>query len=264
MQEAVSDILHERARETESIGRMLGVSMAAHVVLMALIVFLPSGWLMPAAPAEENALMISLGGVEGPDTGGMNPLSGRTAQAVREPDAPRRPEPAPVADASKMAIPTNVTPAPPKPPPPKPAAKPAERSTSKTPTTGDRVATGSSKVDTGAPPIPFGGLASQAGGGFGGVRTDYANFCCPEYLRTMTDLIRRNWQRNQGAVGSTHMKFVVQRDGTITGIEVEKSSGQALLDQAARRALTLTRLPPLPREFTERQLTVYLEFGFER
>jgi TonB family protein len=264
VQEAVSDILHERARETESIGRMLGVSIAAHVVMMAVIVFMPSEWLTPARSAEENALMISLGGVDGPDTGGLNPLSGRTAQAVREPDAPRRPEPLPMADTSAMTLPTNVKPTPPKPPPPKPVAKPAERSTSKTPATGTRVATGSAKVDTGAPPRPFGGLATQAGGGFGGARTDYANFCCPEYLRTMTDLIRRNWQRNQGAVGSTHMKFVVQRDGTITGIEVEKSSGQALLDQAARRALTLTKLPPLPREFTGRQLTVYLEFEFER
>lgn len=264
MQEAVSDILQERARETESIGRMLWVSIAAHVVLMAIVVLLPSGWLTPERPAEENALMISLGGVEGPDVQGMTQISGRTAQAVREPEAPTRPEPAPMADASKMTIPSNVKPVPPKPPPPKPVTKPAERSTSKTPTTGKEVATGSSKVDTGARPVPFGGLGSQSGGGFGGARTDYANFCCPEYLRTMTDLIRQNWQRNQGAAGSTHMKFVVQRDGTITGIEVEKSSGQALLDQAARRALTVTKLPPLPREFTDRQLTVYLEFAFSR
>jgi TonB family protein len=60
------------------------------------------------------------------------------------------------------------------------------------------------------------------------------------------------------------MRFVVQRDGTITGIEVEKSSGQALLDQASRRALTLTQLPPLPREFPGKQLTVYLPFEYQR
>jgi periplasmic protein TonB len=264
VQEAVSDILQERARETESIGRMVGVSLAAHVVLMALIVFLPSGWLAPARPAEENALMISLGGVEGPNVQGMTQISGRTAQAVREPDAPARPEPPPAADTSKMIAPTNVKPVPPKPPPSKPVTKPAERSTSKTPTTGKEVATGASKVDTGARPVPFGGLASQAGGGFGGARTDYANFCCPEYLNTMVDRIRGNWQRQQGATGVAHMRFVVQRDGSITGIEVEKSSGQALLDQASTRALTLTRLPPLPREFTGKQLTVYLPFEYQR
>jgi periplasmic protein TonB len=264
VQEAVSDILHERARETESIGRMLGVSVAAHVVLMAVIVFMPSEWLTPARPAEENALMISLGGVEGPDVEGMTQISGRTAQAVREPDAPRRPEPLPMADTSAMTLPTNVKPTPPKPPPPRPVTKPAERSTSKTPTTGKEVATGASKVDTGARPVPFGGLASQAGGGFGGVTTDYADFCCPEYINTMVTRIRENWQRQQGAAGISYMRFVVQRDGTITGIEVEKSSGQALLDQASRRALTLTQLPPLPREFPGKQLTVYLPFEYQR
>lgn len=264
MQEAVSQILIDRSRETDSMSRMLVVSVAAHVVLMALVVFLPADWFSTSRIVDENALMIELGGVEGPDTGGMTPLSGRTTQAVREPDAPARLEPPPVADTSTMAIPTNVKPAPPKPLPPKPVEKPAARSTSKTPTTGAEVKTGSSKVDTGAPPVPFGGLASSGGGGFGGARTDYANFCCPEYLTTMTDLIRRNWQRNQGAAGTVHMKFVIQRNGTITGVEVEKSSGQALLDQAARRALTLTTLPGLPREFTGRQLTVYLEFEFQR
>jgi TonB family protein len=264
MQEAVSQVLTDRARETDTISRMLMVSVAAHLVLGAVVVYLPSGLFSTAREAEPNALMISLGGVEGPDTGGMTPLSGRTAQAVREPDARPVPEPPPAADLSKMALPATVKPTPPKPPPPKPVAKPAERSTSRTPTTGKEVATGSSKVDTGARPVPFGGLSTQGGGGFGGARTDYADFCCPEYLRTMTDLIRRNWQRQQGAAGATHMKFVIRRDGSIDGIEVEKSSGQALLDQAARRALTLTTLPPLPREFKERQLTVYLAFEYER
>lgn len=262
MQEAVSQILDERARDIDSMSRMLGVSIAAHIVLLALVIFLPAGWFSSSRSIDENALMIELGGVEGPETGGMTPVSGRTAQVQREPDAPPRPEPPPVADTSKMTLPTNVKPTPPK-APPKPVAKPAPQSTSKTPTTGAKPQTGSSKVDTGAPPVPFGGLAS-GGGGFGGVKTDFANFCCPSYLTTMLDLIRRNWQRQQGAVGTVSMKYTIQRDGTITNVEVEKSSGQALLDQAARRALLLTKLPPLPQEFPDRQLTVYLEFEFQR
>jgi protein TonB len=146
----------------------------------------------------------------------------------------------------------------------KPVEKPADRSASRTPTSGAEVKTGSARVDTGAAPIPFGGLSS-AGGGGDGARTDYANFCCPEYLRTMTDMIRARWERNQGATGTVHMKFTVTREGFLTGIEVEKSSGQALLDQASRRALANTnRLPPLPRAFTENTLTVYLAFEYQR
>jgi TonB family protein len=126
------------------------------------------------------------------------------------------------------------------------------------------VKTGSSRVDTGAAPVPFGGLSSGGGGGEGAT-TDFANFCCPAYLVQVSALIKRNWQRNQGAAGSVTIKAVINRDGTITGIEVEKPSGQALLDQAAQRALVQTnRLPALPREFTENRLTIHLIFDYQR
>ncbi len=43
------------------------------------------------------------------------------------------------------------------------------------------------------------------------------------------------------------VKFTIQRDGTITGAEVEKSSGYTALDIAALRAVVGARqLPPLP------------------
>ena len=52
----------------------------------------------------------------------------------------------------------------------------------------------------------------------------------------------------------------------LTQVELEKPSGQALLDLEARRAVLKTmQLPPLPREFTGRaHLTVHLTFDFQR
>ena len=263
MQEAVSQILDERAHEADGIGRMVGLSVLAHAALAALVVLLPSGWLSPSRPPEGPIMTISLGGAPGPEIAGRTQISGRTAQVQREPDAKPAPEPPPIAKVPEMVAPSPAAKPAPR-TPEKPVEKPVDRSTSKTPTTGREVATGASKVDTGAKPVPFGGLASGGGGDTSGARTDYANFCCPEYLRTMTDLIRRNWQRNQGASGVTHMKFTVQRDGRITGIAVEKPSGQALLDLASQRALTTVRLPALPREFPEQTLTVYLAFEYNR
>lgn len=262
MQEAVSQVLIDRSRDADGISRMIGVSVLAHAALMALVVLLPSGWLSPAADPETRSMVISLGGAEGPETGGMTPISGRTAQVEREPEAKPAPE-APVAKPPEMVAPSPTTKPAPR-TPPKPVEKPVDKSASRKPTSGAEVAEGAARVDTGARPVPFSGLSTNAGGGAGGARTDYANFCCPEYLRTMTDMIRRNWQRQQGAAGTTHMKFTVERDGTITAIEVEKSSGQALLDLASQRALTVTKLPPLPREFPERVLTVYLSFQYQR
>jgi TonB family protein len=90
------------------------------------------------------------------------------------------------------------------------------------------------------------------------------NFCCPAYLQQMTQMIRRHWVRNQPVAGKVQVRFVVLRDGRITHVEVEDSGG-ALLDLASRRALANTRqLPPLPREFPDSSLTVYLVFEYFR
>jgi TonB family protein len=64
--------------------------------------------------------------------------------------------------------------------------------------------------------------------------------------------------------GKVQMRFVVQRDGRITAVEVEESGG-TLLDLASRRALANARqLPPLPAEFPDNTLTVYLVFEYYR
>jgi protein TonB len=57
--------------------------------------------------------------------------------------------------------------------------------------------------------------------------------------------------------------FEIGRDGTVTGLKVEKSSGNALYDQAALRAITdATPLPPLPDDFKESSLRVHLGFNY--
>jgi TonB family protein len=61
------------------------------------------------------------------------------------------------------------------------------------------------------------------------------------------------------------VKYTIQRDGTLTNIQVEKPSGYPTLDFLAVRALQLTRkLPPLPAPFTEPSLTVHLVFEYTR
>jgi len=63
----------------------------------------------------------------------------------------------------------------------------------------------------------------------------------------------------------TVMKFVIQRDGTITGVETDQPSRNPVLDLESRRALVTTRqLPPLPAAFTRPTLTVFLSFEYKR
>ena len=261
MQEAVSTVLHERAREAEGLSRMVAVSLAVHAALIAGFLVMPQDW--HARPENNTSVMtISLGGAEGPDTGGMTTMSERPVQSIAKPDAPKLAETPPAPKAPEMVEPDRVAKSIAK--PVKPAPNPAEKSPARTPTAGAEIKAGSARVRTGGAAIPFGGLA-QGGGGAGGVRLDVQNFCCPEYLAQMVQRIKQNWQPNQGATGQPEIKFTIRRDGVLTNVELEKSSGQALLDLEARRAVHRTaQLPPLPKAFPGASLTVHLTFDFQR
>jgi TonB family protein len=122
---------------------------------------------------------------------------------------------------------------------------------------------GTARVDTGAKGQGFG--LSTSGGGGGGSRLDTQDFCCPEYVVDMLKRIRGNWSQQQQATGVVMTQFTIARDGQLTNIQVEMSSGNPLLDIASQRALMTTKsIAPLPAAFPDSQLTVHLEFRYER
>jgi TonB family protein len=258
MQEAVSAILHDRAREAEGISRMLMLSIGAHILIVGMVWLTPTEW--RSRPARDAAVMeLSLGGMEGPNTGGMTAMAGRAVEEIAKPNAPKVDAPPPPR-APEMTESTAVV----KPPPTPVKPTKTDPAKGKTPTAGPEIKTGAARVNTGGAAIPFGGLA-QGGGGAGGVQLDVKGFCCPEYLAQMVQKIRQNWNARQGAGGQPTIKFTIRRDGMLTNVELEKPSGQELLDLEARRAVIRTQqLPPLPREFTESSLTVHLTFDFQR
>jgi TonB family protein len=211
----------------------------------------------PADQAPPVLMQISLGGAPGPRSGGMTPLAGRAAEAA-PPEAKPTPVAPPAPKAPEMALPkTDTRKTPPRTPP-----RRAEDSKSRETPKAAQASEGTAVAQTGATGQAF-GLTTGGGGTMGFL--DVANFCCPEYLATMMQLIQRNWNRNQQATGDTQVKFTIQRDGRLTGVEVEKPSGYLALDMSAQRAMLVTRqLPPLPPQFTEPTLTVHLIFRYER
>jgi TonB family protein len=264
MHEAVSDILLERSREADGAGRMVLISLLAHTVLITAVVVMPASWRSSSHSSDVTPMMITLSSGGGPDTGGMTPIAGKPVQEVATESKPAPVAP-PAAKTPEMILPEPKAPA--AKTPPKPTERPVDKSSTRKPTTGPQVKAGDARADTGGAPIPFGGLTRPAGASSAGaaVTTDYANFCCPEYLNQMVDLIKRNWSANQGATGQVQVKFTIRRDGTITNVELEKPSNISLLDLESQRALAKTRtLPPLPREFSENTLTVHLVFDYHR
>jgi TonB family protein len=262
MQEAVSDVLRMRAREVAGLNRMVVVSLAAHSLLIAALLFIPESW-RSGRPRQTPVMMtISLGGSAGPKTGGMTQMAGRPVQAVAPPE-PRRVDTPPAAKTPEMVVPDPAAKLKPR-PPAKPLDKPIDKSTTRKPTSGPEIKSGAARADTGGQPIPFGGLSTSGGGGTGAT-LDVKDFCCPEYIQTMVDRIRSNWNANQGATGQVVVKFTIRSDGMLTNVEVERASGHPVLDMESRRAVLYTRqLPPLPAQFAEPHLTVHLNFGYQR
>lgn len=258
-QDAVTPILVERAAMRGGLWPRVGMSALLHVLVLPIVLI----W-MVANPDEQPAptavMSISLGGAPGPRSGGMTPMSARAAEA-----APPTPRPVPVAPAPakapEMALPRTDT----RKPPPRETPKQApDDAKGRTAATAPEARQGSAVAETGAATgAAFAGLTTGGGGTSGYL--DVANFCCPDYLATMIQLIQRNWSAKQQVDGDTLIKYTIHRDGRLTDVEIEKSSGYFALDQTAQRALLVTRrLPPLPPQFTESTLTVHLIFRYER
>jgi TonB family protein len=242
--DAVSEVLIARADKGDGLSNLVGASALAHIVIVGAFVFLPAAWFGARNKPPETIMQISLGGPIGPNDGGLSTLGGRTIQQVVPVEAKKPVEPVrpPSAKPPEMIEPTKA--------PPKQVTP-----------NGAEIQKGSSIAETGAKGMGF-GLSS--GGGGGGGHLEVSNFCCPDYLTTMVAAIKSNWNSQQGATGRTHLRFVVQKDGRIVDITVEQSSGVETMDLFARRALILTKLPPLPAGYTEPALAVHLYFDYTR
>lgn len=255
--DAVTLILINRARTDESIASVLGASVLAHAALVIGLVALPVTWFGGKPREPENVMRISLGSAEGPRSGGLSTLGARPVQQVLENPKAVEPVRPPAAREPEMIEPVKNAPK-----KTEPAKTAANDPRSRTPTKGKEVASGTAVADTRTRGTGF-GLSS---GGFGGgMQLDIANFCCPEYLATMRELILRNWNSKQQADGTTWIRFVIRRDGRITSVQVAQSSGSPALDYFSQRALQLVgQFPPLPTAYTEPELTVRLAFEYKR
>lgn len=244
--------------ETRRLTRRIWWSVGIHVGAVALAFLLPRSWLgVDAEP--KNIMTISLGGTPGPKSTGTTSIGGRTVERVAPPE--QRPEPirptpaqppAPVAvkATSKPAVaPTQTSP------------KPAQTPPARTAVTGPQVTAGNSAVETGA--RSQGAGLTFGGGGTGG-ETDLSNFCCQEYLQHILGTIESRWAKGQNGRGTTVLRFTIRRDGSIdTGnLTVFQSSGNSILDRAARAALFDARLMPLPGEYPNPTLTIRLSFPY--
>jgi TonB family protein len=110
------------------------------------------------------------------------------------------------------------------------------------------------------------GTGTGTGGpGYGG-SAGLSNFPYTYYLQIITDRVSANWFTSlvdPGVSGNfqTIILFRINRDGQVSDLKVEESSGMAPLDLSAMRAVKASApFPPLPRDYDEAYLVIHLIF----
>lgn len=126
---------------------------------------------------------------------------------------------------------------------------------------------GGSGMGTG---LRIGSGTGGGGGGFGpggpGYGSGLANFPYTYYLDIITDRVSANWFSSlvdPGVSGNfqTIIFFKILKNGQVTDVSIEQSSGITPLDLSALRAVKASApFPPLPRDYEDAYLGIHLIF----
>src|SRR5438477_1274036 len=90
MREDVHDIILARSQPPKGANKILTMSIGVHVLVVAIVIFMPRSWLS-AQHAAPKVMTITLSGSVGPKSTGMTAIGSRPTEAVAP--EPKRPEP---------------------------------------------------------------------------------------------------------------------------------------------------------------------------
>lgn len=264
----VDRVLHQRQHRVSrgARRRFLAVSTIGHILVSILFVVLPGLLDEKPKPLEAIAVIVvppqALGTIDPPPP---PPPTKKPPEPQREtPPPPPPPEPKretpppkddrPVLPDTKPAKKPEPTPPPPTPAPPPPPAPEPERDVAPPPPTTPPTASPFARRKGSPTGDPIGASTRSATLG-----VEDPNFTYGYYLDRVVALISENWVRPQTGATDALLHFRIERDGTISSVELRRSSGDAAFDRAARRAVESTSpLPPLPRGYQKDHLGINL------
>jgi len=256
--DAISDLLAERERQDHGMPTTLLVSLTGHFGLAGLAFLLPL-----LLPHDQKINVVEGYVVVLPRGGGGTPQI--TTPPAPEPVAKPKPEesaappappvvlkPPPKAEPrpNALPLPDSKTRRPPTPPPVRATTKPTTA-----PSSGSAGTAPSRSTASATPGLEFGppGPGVPTGTDTGG---DW-------YLASVQQKIWMLWnqQIKTGFTQAVGVEFTIMPDGSMTGLRVTQSSGSALLDLAAQRAVqNAAPFAPLPREYGQNPRTIQALF----
>jgi TonB family protein len=257
----------------DRLDRFIVVSIVLHGALFGVLVFSPglfpmlgAAWGTPEGSANVgiNAKIVgSISGVPLPTP----PVVNETAPANDSPGLYKS-EPAPPKEPDKTAepIPDATAPVKTAPPKPKPVPPAPKQATPAPETPSNAVPYG----EGGKPALAYGQFqtgAGEAGIGFGDAAFGdrYGT-----YVNTITRIISSNWLKSMvdsrvSRAPRVYLTFTIGRNGKISNVEVQQSSGIPTLDRSAQRAVLVSDpLPPLPSDYRGSDVNVRFYFEYSR
>ena len=244
----------------EKYGRPFLASIAFHGLLILLIVF--GGYLLPQTTVQIGGSGPG-GGTDGDisTVGVVSDLSGGAGMTKPSliPQPPALPK-APAADSSKaIPLPGTLEQRKKKPEPKQIAKAKTEPKSNIIPTAPEPGSGGMAGNSGGSGGGSGGGIGVSLGPGSGGFGNSW-------YAQRVEDRISSNWTRPaEGVRVDMTYSFFIAADGTIYGIELEKSSGNPQMDLIAKSAiLSSSPLSPPPAEFRGRPVQFIARFVYPR
>jgi TonB family protein len=110
------------------------------------------------------------------------------------------------------------------------------------------------------------GIPTGTGGNFSGFHFDPRGADFTAWLSHAKDQVYRNWIMPQAALmgfgGHVDFEITFERDGSVSALQMLKSSGTVSLDRAARNALTSSRFMALPDDYGPPRVTMQVTFYY--
>ncbi len=237
MQDQIEQILAQRKRLLAGSGCKQGVfaTLLLHSLLLAAALLSPRNE-RPEPPeiVAVNIVPLQALGVRKPRRSPPRP-----PVAQPEPPPPEVAEEEPVEPEPAMAEPE----------PEPPTSEPQPQDSTPPPSTSEPAQREGSNRGSAFGASPFGAEVAGIDADF---RHDY-------YINRMLAMIHSQWVRPAAGEIRTVLVFTIQRNGEITGLEMEESSGHNGFDLAAMRAVrNASPLLPLPASYRKETLTVTL------
>ena len=113
--------------------------------------------------------------------------------------------------------------------------------------------------------VPQASLGQRTGSpqGAGPVTVTASDFPFAWYIRIVDNKIAASWNQWAQPGRQPMVVFTIERDGRVSGLNIDKSSGNSWYDQKALRAINdAMPFPPLPPEWTKPGLTIKVQFTF--